>query len=205
MRQNNMKTHKQLRNMTQQDKGDLVKDSLIEDYVKYVDYLERQEWTRENITVTELLSSIVTINKLKAGDNGIVLNVKCPAGLIISIQGTEGLPDGYNIEKIRPLEIKMSDSNGKEIYPGTCIKIFKHKILKTDVEIGQVLYRDISMVDYSDSPNLFKDYTGLYRFRKGIEIKGEDSLRLYVVNPNVDIDIVKFGLGIDLWTRLSDM
>jgi hypothetical protein len=60
------------------------------------------------------------------------------------------------------------------------------------------------MVDYSDSPNLFKDYTGLYRFRKGIEIKGEDSLRLYVVNPNVDIDIVKFGLGIDLWTRFSE-
>ena len=199
-----MKIHKQERNMVQPDKGDLVKDSLIGAYLRYTEYLERQEWTRESITATELLSAIVTISKLRAGNDGIVLDIKCPAGLIISIPGIEGLPNEYEIEKIRPLEIKLADSNGKEIASDTCIKILKHKLLKKDVQIGQVLYRDISMANYSDSPNLFKDYAELYRFEKGIEIKGEDSIRLYLVNPNVNIDIVKLNLGIDLWTRFSE-
>lgn len=199
-----MKTRKQAKNLEQQNKEDLVKDSLIEDYIRYVDYLERHEWTKESITITEFLSSIITINKLKMGNDGVVLDIKCPAGLIITVPGIEDLPNGYDIERIRPLEVKFSDSNGKEIGPDVCIQFLKHKLLKKDVQIGQVLYRDISMIDYSDSPNLFKDYKELYRFWKGIELKGEDSLRMYVINPNVDIDIVKFGLGIDLWTRFSE-
>jgi hypothetical protein len=200
-----MKIHKQTKNPAQHNKEDFVKNSLIGDYLKYVNCLERQGYTRENITITELLSSIATVSKLKARHSGIVIDAKCPAGLMVSIQGIEGLPKGYDIENVRPLEIKLSDSNGKEMDQDTCIKIFKHEPLKKDAEIGQVLYRDISMVDYSDSPNLFKDYKDLYRFEKGIELKGEDSLRLYVINPDVNVDIVKFGLGIDLWTRLSDM
>ena len=199
-----MKTYKGLKNIAQPDKEDLVKDSLIEDYPRYVDYLERHEWTRESITITELLSRIATISKLKVGNDGTVLDIKCPAGLIMSIPGTEGVPNGYEMEKIRPLEVKFSDSNGREIGPDTCIKIFKHKLLKKDVQIGQVLYRDISMMDYSNSPNLFKDYNELYRFGKGVEIKGEDSLRLHVINTDTDIDVAKFNLGIDLWTRFSE-
>lgn len=199
-----MTDHKHDKDTPEADKEDLVKGSLIDNYSKYVDRLERHEWTKESITVTELLSSIVTISKLKAGNDGMVLDIKCPAGLTVSIQGTEGLPDGYDIEKIRPLEIKLADSSGKEIAPDTYIKIFKHNLLKKDIKIGDVLYIDISMLDYSDSPNLFKDYKDLYRFGKGIEIKGEDSLRLYVANPYVNIDIVKFCLGIDLWTQFSE-
>ncbi len=196
-----MKTHEQIKNMVQPDKEDLVKDSLIEDYSRYIDYLERRGWTREIITITELLSSITTVNKLKAGNDGIVLDVKCPAGLIMSIPGTEGLSNEHDIEKVRPLEIKLANSNGIEIDPDTCIMILKHKLLKKDIQIIKVLYRDISMVDYSDSPNLFKDYAKLYRLKKGIELKGEDSLRLYITNPNKDIDILKFNFGADLWTR----
>lgn len=199
-----MKTRRQIKNVVQPDREDLVKDSLIDDYIRYIDYLERHEWTRESITLTELLLSIVTINKLKIGENGIVLDIKCPAGLIITIPGTEGISDGYNIERVRPIEIKLANSNGREINPDTCIKIFKHKLLKKDVEIGHMLYRDISMTDYSDSLNLFKDYKELYRFGRGIEIKGEDSLRLYVIDPDIDIDTTKFNLGIDLWTRFSE-
>lgn len=199
-----MKMRKQSKNIVQPDKEDLVKDSLIEDYSRYIDYLGRHEWTKESITITELLSRIVTINKLNAENDGTVIDIKCPAGLIISVNGTEGILDRNEIEKIRPLEIKLANSNGREIHPDTNIKIIKHKLLKKDIQIGQVLYRDISMIDYSDSPNLFKDYAGLYRFEKGIEIKGEDSLRFHVINPDVDIDMVKLNLGIDLWTRYSE-
>ena len=203
MSQDNMKSSRKSKDMVELGKEDLVKNSLIEDYPKYMDYLERHEWTKESITITELLSRIVTINTLKAGNDGTVIDIKCPAGLIMSIPGTEGLPKDYNIERIRPMEIKLSNSSGKEIDPGTDIGIIKHKLLKKDVQIGDVLYRDISMIDYSDSPNLFKDYSSLYRFEKGIEIKGEDSIRLHVINPDVDIDKIKLSIGVDLWTRFS--
>jgi hypothetical protein len=198
---NNMKVRKKIENIIQPDKEGLVEDSLIGDYIRYVDYLERHGWTRECITITELLSVITTISKLKAGNDGIVLDVRCPAGLIMSVPGIEGVPNEHDVENIRPIEVKFANPNGKEIDPDTCIEIFKHKLLKEDVQIGQVLYRDISMVDYSDSPNLFKDYVSLYRFKKGIEIKGEDSLRLHIINPDVDVEVVKFNFGADLWTR----
>jgi hypothetical protein len=198
-----MKAHEKIKKVEQMNKEDLVKDSLILDYAKYVDYLETHGWKRENITITELLSSIATINKLKAGNDGIVVDIKCPAGLLVTIPGIEGLSNMHNIERIRPLEVKFANSDGREIDPDVCIKIFKHKLLKKDIQVGQVLYRDINMIDYSDSPNIFKDYNSLYRFGKGIELKGEDSLRLYVTNPDVDIDIVRFNFGTDLWTHME--
>ena len=199
-----MKTDNIITNIAHPDKINLVKDSLIEDYLRYVDYLERHEWTRESITITEILSAIVTITKLKAGNNGTVIDIRCPAGLITSIQGKEYLSNNEDIEKVRPLEIRLTDSNGNDLHPDTNIDILKHALLKKDIQIEHVLYRDISMTNYSNSPNLFKDYSELYRFKKGIEIKGEDSLRLYVINPNIDIDNIKFNFGVDLWTRFSD-
>ena len=196
-----MKLNRQSKDNVQLDKEDLVKNSLIGDYLKYIVYLERHNWTRDSITITESLSNIVTINTLKVGHDGTVIDIKCPAGLIISIPGIDGLPNDYNIERIRPIEIKLSNSSGKEIDQNTCIGIFKHKMLKKDVKIEDVLYMDISMTDYSDSPNLFKDYSKLYRFKKGIEIKGEDSMKIHVINPDIDIDKIQFNIGVDLWNE----
>ncbi len=82
-----MKTTKEAK----ETKKDIVKDSIIKDYLKYVEYLENSNYIRERITIYENLSSIVTINNLKMSDEGTVIDVVCPPGRIISVMGTKSI------------------------------------------------------------------------------------------------------------------
>ncbi len=189
-------------NTTKSVKEDIVKDSIITDYLKYIQYLDNHNYVKESITIYENLSAIVTINNLIANNEGIVLDIMCPPGRIISIPGIKSFPENYRIEKIPPFEIKLANSHGEEIDPETKIKILKNKILRKPDEICDILYKDISMTNFSTSPNMFKTRAELYRFEHGIELKGEDHLKIYVINPNIDINDVKFNLGTDLWTPI---
>jgi hypothetical protein len=191
-----------MKTTTKSFKEDIVKDSIIKNYIKYIEYLENHNYIRESVTINENLSAIVTINNLKANNEGIVLDIKCPPGNIVSIPGIKSYPEDYNIEDIRPFELKLAsaDSVGMEIDPETQIKIFKNKILRKSVDICNMSYKDVGMLNYSESPNRFKTYSELYRFEYGIELKSEDHLKIYVINRDIDIDIVKFNLGADIWT-----
>ncbi len=189
-------------NTTKSVKEDIVKDSIITDYIKYIKYLDDHNYIRESVAIYENLSTLVTINSLKANNEGIVLDIICPPGIIISIPGIKSFPENYHIENIRPFELKLANSSGEEIDPETKINILKNKILKKPVEIYNISYKDISITNFSRSPNRFKTHTELYRFEYGIELKGEDHLKIYVINPNIDINDVKFNLGIDLWTPI---
>ncbi len=184
---------------TMKSKKDTVEDSFIKDYVKYIEYLIDHNYRRDSINIYENLSALVTINSLKKADEGIVIDIKCPPGNIMSFIGIKSFSEDYRIEDIPPFEIKLADSNGEEIDENTKIKILKNKILRKPEEICEVLYKDISMTNYSESPNKFKNYNELFRFDRGIELKGEDHLKLYVINPDKDIDTIKFNLGADLW------
>ncbi len=189
-------------NTTKSVKEDIVKDSIIKNYLKYIEYLDDHNYIRESVTIYENLSMLVTINSLKANNEGIVLDILCPPGRIISIPGIKSYPEGYRIENIRPFELKLANSNGEEIYPETKIKILKNKILRKPEEICSISYKDVSMANYSKSSNRFKTHAELYRFEHGIELKGDDHLKIYVINPNIDINSVKFNLGTDLWTPI---
>lgn len=189
-------------NITKSVKENIVKDSIITDYPKYIKYLDSHNYARESITICENLSAIVTINSVKANNEGIVIDIMCPPGILISIPGIKSFPENYNIEKIPPFEIKFANYNGEEIGPETKINILKNKVLRKPEEIYNILYKDISMTNFSESTNRFKTCTELYRFEYGIELKGEDHLKIYVINPNIDINDVKFNLGIDLWTPI---
>lgn len=190
-------------NKTKLAKDNIVKDSIIKDYLKYVEYLENLKYVKESMTIYEYLPKLVTINNLKANNSGIILDILCPPGIIISIPGIKSYPENYNIEDIYPFEIKLANSNGEELDQNIEIKIFKNKILRKDVEIFNTSYKYISTVNYSNSQNKFKTYKELYRFDNGIELKDEDHLKIYVVNPDIDINIVKFNLGVDIWTPID--
>ena len=179
---------------------DIVKGHIINDYVKYIQHLEKNNWTRESVTIYENLSSIVTINNLKANNEGTVLDIVCPTGRMVGIPGIKSFPEGYSIERIRPFELRLTNLHGEEIDPNTKIKILKNKILRKPAEIYEISYKDISMTNYSESPNQFKNYSEVYKFDQSIELKGEDHLKIYVINPNIDIEIIKFNLGVDLLT-----
>lgn len=195
-RHKNMKTT----NTVKSTKEDIVKDSIIKNYTEYVEYLENRNYIRESVTIHENLSRLVDINSLKANNEGIVIDILCPPGIIISIPGIKSYPEDYRIEDIRPFELKLANSNGKEIDPETKIKIIKKKILNKNEELCELEYKDIGMLNYSESPNKFKTHSELYRFEYGIDLKGEDRLKIHVINPDIDIDIIKFNIGIDLWT-----
>lgn len=182
---------------------DIVENSLIKDYQKYVGYRERNKWTRENLKIHELLSTLVTTNSLNADNEGVIINILCPAGRIISVAGRNSLHIGYK-ESPHLFELKVESSNGVEIEPDTNIRIFKDTVFKKRTEICSMKYRDVSMLNYSDTPNLFKRRNELYIFDQGIELKGEDHLRMSVINPDIDINIIKFNLGADLWTQYDD-
>ncbi len=189
-------------NSTNPTKEDIMKDSIITDYLRYIKYLDNNNYVKESVTIYENLSSIVTINSLKANNEGIVIDILCPPGRVIGIPGIKSFPENYRVEKVPPFEIKLYNSNGEEIDPETKIYILKNKILRKPDEICNLSYKDISMTNFSKSLNRFKSYIELYRFEHGIELKGEDHLKIYVTNPDIDIDIVKFNLGIDLWTHI---
>lgn len=179
---------------------DIVENSLIKDYPKYIEYLEINKWTREVIKIHEYQSRLVTTSSLNSGNEGIVIDVTCPPGIIISIMGKNSFPIGYR-ENIYPFELKLANSDGIEIDQNTDIRIFKDTIFKKRIEICSMQYRDVSMLNYSNTPNVFKRYNELYRFDQGVELKGDDHLRICVVNPDVDINAIKFNLGTDLWTQ----
>lgn len=165
----------------------------INNYVEYVKYLEDHDWEKESITIYEYLSGLVTINSLKKGNDGVVTDITCPPGRIISIS------------KDYPLEVKFANFNGDELSPDTQIKTIKKKILRKNEVLYDLRYKDISMLNYSSSPNKFKNYSELFRFEKGIELKGEDHLKIQVINPNIDIDAekVKLNLVTNLWTLME--
>jgi len=202
-RYKNMRTTKSLKRDIISSKALSVKDSIIKNYPKYIEYLANRDYTRESVTIYENLSSIVTTNNLKSNERGIVIDIVCPSGMILSIPGIKSYPEDYNIEYIRPFELKLANSGGVEIDLETKIKILKKRILRKSIEIYGILYKDISMLNYSDTPNRFKTLSELYRFEYGIELKSEDHLKICVVNPDIDIDIIKFNLGTDLWTRVD--
>lgn len=183
-------------------KENIVKDSVITDYLKYIKYLDNHNYVKESVIIYEGLSTIVTINSLKANDEGTVIDILCPPGILIGIPGIKSFPENYHIEKIPPFEIKLTNSNGEEIDPETKINILKNKILRKPVDICNMFYKDISTTNFSESSNMFKTHVELYRFEHGIELKGEDHLKIYVINPNIDINDVKFNLGTDLWTPI---
>ena len=181
----------------------LVKDSFINDYIKYIEYLENNNYVRERVTIYENLSAMVTIHNLKADNEGVVIDILCPPGMIISVPGIKSFPEDFDIERIPPFELILSNLHGDEIGLDTQIKIFKKKILRKPDEIFNLYYKDISMTNYSETPNKFKSHDQLYRFDQGIELKGEDRLKLYVINPNIDIDNVKFNMNVDILTRYN--
>jgi hypothetical protein len=194
---NNMKTKENINKQANVP----VENSFIKNYVEYVDHMENNNWTKERVTIHEHLSSIVTVSNLKADNEGMIIDIICPPGRVISIMGIKDALNGHNTESIHPFELKLSNSNGEEIDPDTHIKIIKRKILGKNVEIYDILYKEASMTNYSQSLNMFKSYAELYRLEQGIQLKGEDHLMVYVVNSNIDIDIIKFSLDVDLWTQ----
>jgi hypothetical protein len=166
-------------------------------YSDYVKELTESNWIRERITIHENLSSLVVIKNLEANKEGTVIDIKCPPGTILSIMGKNN-PETINDHFFEAIFV---GDNGNEISPDTNIKILKKKVLKDYLELDDIKYKDIGILDYSDSQEKFKNNLDLFRFKNDIKLKGEDHLNVYVVKPDINITDIKFNLKADLWTQ----
>ena len=174
-------------------------NSRIKDYLGYSRHLQDNGWIKEPVTLHENLSAIVTINNLKANNKGMVIDIRCPPGHIMTIVGKNSMPEEYSIESIHSFEAKFANSDGVEIDRATQLIFMIDKVTKKSIQIDTRLYEDISSTNFEDTPNRFKDCSKLFRFDDGVEIKEEEHLGIHVINPDIDIMDVKFNLFADLW------
>ena len=182
-------------------KIDTQKGKLSGVYTDYIKYLLNKGYIREQINLDET-SEIVTTYSLAKGAIGPVLDIRCPSRYKIIIVGKNQLPEDTDTNSAHALRVRFADSNNDEVAPDTRIKIMKERISEAITAVGAMLYKDITITDYQkEPPNKMKSDDKWYKFDQGIEINGEEHLRIYAINPDICIDAknVKLGLDIDLW------
>lgn len=178
------------------------------DYIEYIKYLIDQGYSREQLTIDET-SEIVDTRSLAKGVTGTVIDIRCPCRYKMIIAGREQLS-----EDAHALVIRLADEDNVEIAPDIRIKILKEKVSNAIKTVGTMFYKDLTITEYLKTTNTdvsvdttlkSKSYHKFYRFNEGIEINGEEHLKIDVINPNIGIDSahVKLGLDIDLWEEES--
>lgn len=177
------------------------------DYTSYVDYLEARGWRREQLTLDELNTNIVTLFTLAVAATGVVVDVRAPAGQKISIMGTQQTPRGADARTAHALRVRFRGTHDVEINLFTKTRITKEKTSEAVVQLARVFYADINLVKQTTTATggtaLLKTDLEWYRFKQGIELNGEQHFRIYVIAPDIAIDAAntRFALDQDLWTR----
>lgn len=178
------------------------------DYTSYCDYLEARGWRREQLTLDELNTNLVTLFGLAAAATGVVIDVRAPAGQKISIMGTQQTPRGADARSAHALRIRLADTGDTEINVYTKVRITKEKTSEAVVQLARVFYADVNLtkqqaVGLTAATALQKTDLEWYRFKQGVELNGEQHLRIYVISPDIAVDSahIKFALDLDLWTR----
>ncbi len=196
-------------------------ESLVEIPVKsrydsYVEYLEMRGWRREQITIDELNTNIVTLQSVDAGTTGWAIDIKSPANHKISIQGTNQISGGADARSAHSLRVRFSDSSENELAFNTKIRITKEKPSEAVLSLARVFYADINNTKQPGLENSattqYKTDPEWYRFKQGIEINGEQRLRIYIINtlgttaqPEIAHDVlapnISLALDCDLWSE----
>lgn len=193
----------EIRNL--QEPGSLI--STKPDYTSYVDYLESRGWVREQLSLDELNTNLVTLFGLALGATGVVIDVRAPAGQKISIMGTQQIPRGADARTAHALRIRLAGTTDVEINPYVKVRITKEKTSEAITQLARVFYADVNLTKQQvvGGAGLSLQKTDLewYRFKQGVELNGEQHLRIYVINPDITVDSahIKFALDLDLWTR----
>ena len=79
-------------------------------YDEYVAYLESKGWRREQITLDELNTNIVTTQLVAAAGTDWCIDVRAPAGQKITIMGTQQIGAGADARTAHALRIRFADS-----------------------------------------------------------------------------------------------
>lgn len=180
-------------------------------YKWYMEYNEGLGYKRENINLDEK-SDIVRILKLKNDTENksltdkLLIDIKFSLGYIFSIAGKAQIQDIKEFDQLFTLSIRVCDRNNKELNPESRIMIHKEKDIDeytTDVvRLESIPYRDISATKFcKEQPCSVKTIDELHKLGQGVEFKGGENLRMYVVDSDIDIspENVEFNINLDKW------
>lgn len=176
-------------------------------YDDYVAYLESKGWRREQLTIDELNTNIVTTQIVTAATTAWAVDVRAPAGQKITLMGTQQVSAGADARTAHSLRVRFSDSfDGAEIAFRTKVRITKEKSSEAVIQLARPFYSDINGTKQEVGASggvIYKTDQEWYRFKQGVELNGEQRLRIYVVEPNLTITAaaVSFAMDCDLWTR----
>ncbi len=186
-------------------------------YKSYIEFNESLEYQRENIDINNK-SDIITIlkpnndPKSKSLSDKLLIDVKFPSGYMFSIAGREQIQDIQEFDKLFTFSIKVCDSNKNELNPES--RIFIHKEKEIDEYVTNVtrleseFYKNVSITNFCKDDkklsNSIRTIGELYKFGQGVEFKEGEHLRIYVIDPYIDIspENVEFNINIDKWNRV---
>lgn len=183
-------------------------------YDSYVEFLEERGWRREQLTIDELNTNIVTLQSVDANTTGWAIDIKAPANQKISIQGVNQVSGGADAQSAHSLRVRFADSAENELAFNTKIRITKEKSSGATINLARIFYSDINHTKQAGAENAttteYKIDNEWYRFKQGIEINGEQRLRIYIINTlgtiaqlNSPQDVlapnISLALDCDLW------
>jgi len=175
------------------------------DYTAYVDYLEVRGWAREQLTLDEFNTQLVTLTDVPANTTGVAIDTRCPAGQKISIMGVQQIPRGADARSAHSLRIRFADSDDNEIPLNTKLRLTKEKTSEAVVQLARIFYADANLtknIGVLDDVR-FKTDPEWYRQKQGVELNGEQRFRIRTVNSTsvVDDGTTRFAQELDLWTK----
>lgn len=163
-------------------------------YGEYTDYMSGRGWHRELITIDQNNTNIATTFSVGKDTTGTIVDIRCPAGMKMSIMGTHQVPRGADARVAYSFGLHVIDDDGEEIPDDTKIRITKIKPSEAVVQLARIFYQDIKMT---------QDGEASYRFIQGIETNGHEHLVVHLINASKDIpsENVRFKMEADLWAR----
>ena len=178
-------------------------------YSEFVHYMESSGWAREQITIDERNTNMVETYSLERGSTGPVIDVRCPTGDIITFTGINQLPIYLNRDtrSAYSVMLRISDENDIEISGDTSIRIEKIRPSDSILQLARGTYSLFSLTRQIGNETCgiraYKTDSEWYRWRSGIQLMGNDLLRINIRESPVDIarKNIKMGMEMDLWVR----
>jgi hypothetical protein len=163
-------------------------------YGDYVDHMSDRGWHRELIRVDQNNTNISTTFSIGKDTTGTIVDIRCPAGMKMSIMGTRQIPLGADMRVAYSFGLYITGEDGEEILDDTKIRLTKVKPSEAVIQLARIFYQDIKMT---------RDGDASYRFIRGIEINGQEHLVIHMINAPKDIlaENITFKMEADLWAR----
>lgn len=177
--------------------------------------LESKGLTREQITIDQTNTNLVTLQTVAANATNWAIDIRAPAGQKITIMGTQQVAMGADARTAHSLRVRFADSGENELAFNTTVKIDKTKSSTAIVPLTSMFYADANLTKVptgqAASTTVYKTDPEYYRFKQGIELNGEQRLRLSIVNTLGTVNAVstpsamvstatRFALECDLWS-----